>query len=111
MTARRFPVTDIQRAVQDCLSTAPRVVDELERLTGYPTSSIRICLARLEEEQLVWRERIGIKRAAGYYYLWHNGPAPQLDANASQKPIIKHEPENRRDYLVAALFGQAGGSK
>ncbi|MFS2027092.1 hypothetical protein [Massilia sp. CT11-137] len=111
MTARRFPVTDIQRAVQDCLSTAPRVVDELERLTGYPSSSIRVCLARLEEEQLVHRERIGIKRAAGYYYLWHSGPAPKTDATAAQQPITKHEPNNRRDYLVAALFGQAGESK
>jgi predicted transcriptional regulator len=105
MTARRFPVTDIQRAVQDCLSTAPRVVDELERLTGYAASSIRVCLARLEASQLVWRERHGIKRAAGYYYLWHNGPAPKADASI-QPQEQAYEPINRRDELVAYLFGE-----
>jgi hypothetical protein len=106
MTARRFPITDIQRAVQDCLSTAPRVVDELERLTGYAAASIRVCLARLEASQQAYRERIGIKRAAGYYYLWHNGPAPKIDAN-TQLQEQTYEPINRRDDLVAALFGPA----
>jgi predicted transcriptional regulator len=106
MTARRFPVTDIQRAVQDCLSTAPRVVDELERLTGYAASSIRVCLARLEASQLVWRERHGIKRAAGYYYLWHSGPAPKADTDVKPQADT-YEPVNRRDDLVTALFGPA----
>lgn len=103
MTTRRFPITDIQRAVQDCLSTAPRVVDELERLTGYASASIRVCLARLEANQQAYRERIGIKRAAGYYYLWHDGPAPKIDATTPQEH--SYEPVNRRDELVTALFG------
>jgi hypothetical protein len=108
MTARRFPITDIQRAVQDCLSTAPRVVDELERLTGFATASIRVCLARLEADQQVYRERVGIKRASGYYYLWHSGPAPKIDPAVPSKHIIQnYEPIGRRDDLVAALFGPA----
>lgn len=105
--ARRFPVTDIQRAVQDCLSTAPRVVDELERLTGYPVSSIRLCLARLEASQEVHRERKSIKRAAGYYYLYHSGPAP-VEVEAPHRHIVRdYEPHHERDELVAALFGPA----
>lgn len=107
-TARRFPVTEIQRAVQDCLSTAPRVVDELERITGFAASSIRICLARLEASGEIYRERIGVKRAAGYYYLYHSGPAPKVDASVPQQHTTHdYEPINRRDDLVAALFGPA----
>ena len=108
-TARRFPVTQIQRAVQDCLSTAPRVVDELERITGFASSSIRICLARLEADKQAYRMRIGIKRGTGYYYLWHAGQAPKIDASVPQQHTIKsYEPINRRDDLVTALFGPAG---
>lgn len=108
-TARRFPVTEIQRAVQDCLSTAPRVVDELERITGFAASSIRICLARLEASQQAYRLRIGIKRGTGYYYLWHAGQAPKIDASALQQQTIQsYEPHHVRDPLVVALFGPAG---
>lgn len=104
-TSRRFPITDIQRAVQDCLKTSPRVVDELERITGYSAASIRVCLARLEEAKVIYRERIGIKRAAGYYYLWHFGAAPEASAT---KIIVKdYEPNHVRDPLVEALFGVA----
>lgn len=106
-TARRFPITDIQRAVQDCLKTSPRVVDELERITGYSAAAIRVCLARLVASGDIHRERKGVKRAAGYYYLYHFGPEP-IKGEVIQQAVVKdYEPIDRRDPLVEALFGVA----
>jgi hypothetical protein len=78
----------------------------------------------MELAGIAHRERVEIDRAAGFQYVWHLGPARDSIAPASsprqssipgatpkQKIVRQYESINRRDYLVAALFGNAGESK
>ena len=118
--ARRLTAEDISAL----LKIAPRSNEELRTLTGFSRSGVSKQLERMELAGLAHRRRKEIHRAAGYQYMWHIGPnrndvdfkAIPLEnlvpgAMPKQRIVSTYPSVNRRDYLVAALFGQAGGAK
>jgi DNA-binding Lrp family transcriptional regulator len=112
------------QSIEALLKVAPRSNEELRKLTGYSRSGVSSQLERMELAGIAHRERVEIDRAAGFQYMWHLGPArdcvePAASPRQSlipgavpkQKTVRQYESINRRDYLVAALFGKAGESK
>jgi predicted transcriptional regulator len=112
------------QSIEALLKVAPRSNEELRKLTGYSRAGVTNQLERMELAGLVHRERLNISRAAGFLYIWHSGPAKDgstikpapLERAISgmtprQKTVRQYESINRRDELVAALFGQAGSAQ
>lgn len=116
------------KAIEDLLRAAPRSNEDLRLLTGYSRCGVRNQLERMESAGMIHRERREIPRAAGYCYIWHFGPgqsglprkAASVDepkessfpgAVPKQRTVRQYAPINRRDYLVAALFGVGGSAK
>jgi biotin operon repressor len=102
------------------LKLAPRSNEELRTLTGLSRSCVSKYLEQMESDGLVHRRRKEIHRGSGYQYMWHDGPVKvgstyKVDsaecripgAMPKQRIVRQFTPINRRDDLVAALFGPA----
>lgn len=127
---RKVPLDELLTAIEAVLAAGPRGCDAIARELGYSVSAVRIRLEQLELEQRAHRRQTAIKGWQGLAYLWCFGPAdgaaletgqalvPQGAPNREQQAIVPFQSTvrtypaiNRRDPLVAALFGpsnQAG---
>lgn len=118
MTKLRPPSVAAE-SIESFLKDGPLSNAQLMQLTGYSRSGVHNQLERMELLGIVHRERIEINRAAGYCHIWRLGPALGIEPpvrgipgyTPKQKTVRQYEPINRRDELVAALFGHAGESK
>jgi hypothetical protein len=87
---------------------------------GFASSTVRARLEMLEEIGIVHRVRHTIPGRSSICYLWYAGVKPASASVDKHTPNVKpgtvprqptlrvYPPVNRRDELVAALFGQAG---
>lgn len=87
---------------------------------GFATSTVRVRLEALEELGIAHRVRHTVPGRVGMYFLWHIGAKPAaayvekhtpnaLPGSVPRQPILRvYPPVDRRDPLVAALFGPAG---
>jgi hypothetical protein len=96
--------------IADLLGTAPHSAIELAKLTGYGELTCRHRLGELEALGRAHRQRVGLV-GAGWTYVWHAGPADPSEVismitHPRQSTVRTYPPVNRRDPLVAALFGQ-----
>lgn len=116
MTACQFPVEKIS----EFLKISPRSNEELRQLTGLSRSGVNNQMERMVLAKLAHRKRHEIRRAAGFCWMWHDGPAKdenglELEADSPripgyvprQKTVRQYPVIGRRDALVAAFFGQA----
>lgn len=126
---RKVPIQQLMAAIEEVLKAGPRGIGEIARELGYSPVALRWRLEQLELENRAHRQREQIKSWSGLYYRWHHGPAAGNDALFAASPVqqeagkaqqgmvpfqstVRTYPAvNRRDPLVAALFGpshQAG---
>lgn len=87
---------------------------------GFATSTVRVRLEALEEMGVVHRVRHNTPGCPNCFYLWHIGAKPATayvekhtpnakPGSVPRQPTLRvYPPVNRRDDLVAALFGPAG---
>jgi len=125
---RKVPITELLTAVEDVLKAAPRGIREIARELGYSVVAVRARLEELELEQRAHRRQILVTGWSGVCYLWYAGPAVGAALNAGETLAAQggHSREqqatvpfqatvrtwpaiNRRDPLVAALFGSGCG--
>ena len=88
--------------------TVPEVAEGL----GFSFGAIRVRLDALQEAGRVYRERHTQLSRSAIYYTWHavRPNAQPVDPDAPRRISSRtYPPIGRRDELVAALFGQAGG--
>ena len=95
-------------------------LQEVSAGVGFAPSTVRVRLEALEEMGIVHRVRHTIPGYSGKYFLWHIGAKPKeafvkkhtpnaRPGSVPRQPILRvYPPVNRRDPLVAALFGPAG---
>ena len=107
---RRVPVAELADQIVDLLKTEPRTVYDLARMTHYGVATCRLRVLELERLGRAHRERILIP--TGCQYVWHYGPSPSRGKALGifdipqQSTYRVYPPINRRDPLVAALFGE-----
>lgn len=124
-TDNKVPAEQLLSAIEKALQSAPHLVDQLAHELGCSGSMVRLRLERLEAEGRAHRVRVRLENYQGKCYLWHSGPAPgslaaarielaqalpraDLRAHVPHQAIVRSWPLfNRRDGLVAALFGMA----
>lgn len=122
---RKVPIEQLPEAIEEILNAGPRAIGEIARALGYSIVAVRTRLEQLEIEQRAHRRRLVLKSWSGVLYLWHIGAdvdAPTLlDATLAQNGLSREQQAiipfqstvrtfpaiNRRDPLVAALFGSA----
>lgn len=94
------------------LTAQPRTSLELAGITGYAVATCRLRLLALE--RLGRAHRLGTTVDGQHCVLWHPGPRSVRSksipfvAAPSQFTVRQYPPINRRDPLVAALFGAPG---
>ncbi|QGZ42697.1 hypothetical protein IP92_05772 [Pseudoduganella flava] len=109
---RRFPIEELVGQIADLLKTEPRTAYDLARLTHYSVATCRLRVAELERVGRAHRERVNTP--TGCQYVWHYGPSPSrgealgIFGIPQQSAYRVYPAINRRDPLVAALFGEAG---
>jgi hypothetical protein len=93
---------------------------EVAEGVGFATSTVRVRLEALEEMGFVHRVRHTMPGKTSIYFMWHIGAKPStayvekhtpnvLPGSVPRQPTLRvYPPVNRRDPLVAALFGPAG---
>lgn len=121
---QRVPIEQLIVAIEDVLKAGPRVTDELARELGYSVSALRPRLEQLALENRAHRRRVEFEHWSGVCYRWHYGAAvdalvvpdhpivgrPSAETRAAvpfQSTVRAYPAINRRDPLVAALFGHA----
>ena len=110
-----IPAEKLKPAIERHLEASPRVLHVLARLLGYSESAVRVRLLELEQGQRAHRVAVPAPRAGGRHWEWRAGPAPLPDVDsevgAAEVPqqicARQYPPIDRRDHLVAALFGPA----
>lgn len=110
---RKVPAEQLTLAIENVLRTGPHSIDELSRELGYSVSAVRSRLDVLVYEQRVHRRKVTFKSWTGVGYFWHYGAAPDIpvaevvpQATVPFQSTVQTYPAiNRRDPLVAALFG------
>jgi hypothetical protein len=92
---------------------------EVASALGVAYSTVRNRLKELEDLGRVHRTRHTVTGKTSIYYMWHAGPKPEGEpapedlpefipgATPKQPTVRVYPPINRRDDLVAALFGAA----
>lgn len=112
---------ELEPAVEEALKAGQCVVDAIARKLGYSTTTIK---KRLEQLELAGRaHRARIPGRLGLAYRWHPGPSPDAAPSSVhvapalpygkqgstpfQYTIRTYPAIDRRDPLVAALFGPA----
>lgn len=116
--AHLVPLNQVKPAILAHLESAPRKLHELAILVGYSEHTVREHLLDLESEQRAHRVRGAHAGAGGKIWLWHAGPAPEIEeleeiipGETTRQHVVRTYPIiGRRDNLVAALFGPAGAS-
>jgi hypothetical protein len=107
---------------QRLVEAAPDGLTLQEATRGFPvaTSTVRERLEALEELGIVHRVRHTVPGRVGMFFLWHIGAKPAaayvekhtpnaLPGSVPRQPTFRVYPAvDRRDPLVAALFGPAG---
>jgi DNA-binding transcriptional ArsR family regulator len=93
---------------------------EVTEGTGFAACTVRVRLEALEEMGIVHRVRHIMPGRPNHYFLWHIGAKPAAayvekhtpnakPGSVPRQPTLRvYPPVNRRDELVAALFGPAG---
>ncbi|KQQ93645.1 hypothetical protein [Massilia sp. Leaf139] len=123
---RKVPLAQLLCAVEDVIAARPRGIIEVARELGYSVGAVRARLEQLELEQRAHRRQIAIKGWCGVAYLWYAGPADTAELKLGETLVAQGAPNreeqamipfqstvrtfpaiNRRDPLVAALFGPA----
>jgi len=122
---RKVPIEDLPEAIEEILKAGPRAIGEIARALGYSVVAVRTRLEDLEIEQRAHRRRVVLKSWSGVLYLWYFGAAIDaptlLDGTLVQNGLSREQQGtipfqstvrtfpaiNRRDPLVAALFGSA----
>jgi hypothetical protein len=123
---RKVPIAELATSIRDLLKTGPRTIGEVARELGYSIVAVRARLEQLELDQLAHRRQIQIQAWSGVCFLWYEGPADGAalklgEALATpggptreqqviipfQATVRTYPAVNRRDPLVAALFGSA----
>ena len=110
---RKVPAEQLTLAIEDVLRTGPHSINEICRELGYSVAAVRARLDLLVSEQRVHRRKVEFKSWTGVGYLWHYGAAPDIpvaevvpQATVPFQSTVRTYPAiNRRDPLVAALFG------
>lgn len=123
---RKVPIEELMGAIEKLLEAGPRGIGEIGRELGYSPVALRWRLEQLELENRAHRQREQVKSWSGLYYRWHHGPAAGADtllagslarqqAGEAQQGMVPFQSTvrtypavNRRDPLVAALFGSGG---
>ena len=121
---RKVELTDLPEALLAVLAKGPREIREIAAELGYSTRAVLSRLEQLQIEQRAHRRRVQIKTWAGLCYHWYLGPdleAPAALDGAPARPSLAQQAIvpfqstvrtypaiNRRDPLVAALFGASG---
>lgn len=119
---KRVPIGQLLTAVEDVLRNGPRTVGALSQELGYSVVAVRARLEQLELEQRAHRVKVPINSFSGFAFEWRHGAAN--DAGSSPTVLAQQRPGladqgivpfqstvrtfpaiNRRDPLVAALFG------
>jgi len=122
---KRVPIGQLLTAVEDVLRNGPRTIGALAQELGYSVVAVRARLEQLELEQRAHRVKVPINSFSGFAFQWHHGAAAN-DACSSPAVLAQQRPGpadqgavpfqstvrtfpaiNRRDPLVAALFGAA----
>lgn len=103
------PAAQLQEHLARLLTEAPHTLLELIGLTGYSTTPIRKRLYALKKEGRVRHEPATMTCVP---YVWHATapvyvPPGQVDHDVRRRTVRVYPPINRRDTLVAALFGPA----
>ena len=113
----RVPIEQLPAAIEELLKAGPRVLASIAAALGYSVAAVRPRIAQLHLENRVHRKRNRIQGwPGGMCYMWHYGPGPEATGPAaprpegqaivpSQKSVRTYPAINRRDPLVAALFG------
>lgn len=112
---RKVPAEQLPQAIENVLRTGPHSISELCRELGYSVAAVRARLDVLVHEHRVHRRKVEFKSWTGVGYLWHYGAAPDIPVAqvvpqatvAFQSTVRTYPAINRRDPLVAALFGPA----
>ena len=122
---RKVPIEQLLTAIEELLKAGPRGIGDIARALGYSPVAVRWRLEQLELEHKAHRQREQIKSWSGLYFRWHHGPAVGVDtllagplsqqgASAAHQGMVPFQSTvrtfpavNRRDPLVAALFGPA----
>lgn len=120
---RKVPIDQLPGALVNILAAGPREIRELARELGYSVGPVLARLEQLAIEQRAHRRRVQINTWTGICYHWYLGPdanAPVVldGAHAQDRPSLTQQvivpfqstvrtypAINRRDPLVAALFG------
>jgi predicted transcriptional regulator len=109
---------DLAGQLLDLLAGSPTSMDGLAALTGYSTDIVRQRLLRMEEAGCVRREKSA--GPTGLPFIWHPTGVPLLDLKGDTGGNLRRDGQphqvtvktyptiDRRDPLVASLFGQAG---
>jgi len=122
---RRVSIEDLDVAIEELLKAGPHSVIEVTRVLGWSTRAICPRLEQLALERRAHRVRVRLPNTPTVCYRWHSGPAPDSAVapecalaaalpNAKQRAIVPFQQSvrvfpaiDRRDPLVAALFGPA----
>lgn len=120
---RQVPVEQLTVAIEALLRAGPRVIDAIARELGYSVAAVRPRLEQLQLDGRAYRVRVRFTDWPGMCYCWHAGAA--IDAPVEQVVVtperaaqqrlgmplqatVRTYPAiDRRDPLVAALFGPA----
>ena len=123
---KKVPISQLLAAVEGVLETGPRTIGAIAQELGYSVVAVRARLEQLELEQRAHRVKVPINSFSGFAFQWRHGAAandacPPPAALAQQRPgladqgvvpfqsTVRTFPAiNRRDPLVAALFGPPG---
>lgn len=120
----RVPIEQLPAAIEELLKRGPRSFDQIARAVGWSQSAVRKRVEQLALDGRVHRRRVRVD-CPGFSYNWFYGPAPEAAALPSH--ALAQEPQradlrvqvpfqysvrvypaiDRRDPLVAALFGPA----
>jgi hypothetical protein len=115
----RVPIDQLPAAIEELLKSGPHVLDAVARELGYSVAAVRPRMSQLYLENRVHRKRVKIQAwPGGVCYTWHHGPGPDAPAPSQPRPALQaivpsqtsvrtYPTINRRDPLVAALFGPA----
>jgi len=121
----KVPIGQLLGAIESVLATGPRTIGSLAQELGYSVVAVRARLEQLELEQRAHRVKVPINSFSGFAFQWRHGAAandacPSLAVLAQLRPgladqgvvpfqstVRTYPAVNRRDPLVAALFGAA----
>lgn len=109
---RSMKGVDKKKGMLELLAARPYDTHEMAGAIGYSVSFVRRRLLELMNAGRIHRERV--TTMYGFTHRWYLGktPAVMLDSDdgpaVHQVTIRDYPPVNRRDPLVAALFGSPG---